>query len=410
MPQAGAANIQNGVTIDLQGLNQFSVSKDKTSATIGPGLRWGQVYSNLETYGLAAPGGRSGQVGVGGYLLGGGSSYFIGHGFGCDNVAAYEIVLASGAILNVTASAHTDLFRALKGGSSNFGIVTSFTVRTFHLGGIWGGNVYFQAEPTLDQQLKAFNEFTGNDDYDINAALQMSISFSPSVGTVFVDQPFYALPQTNPPALQPFTNIQPQLSNATALNTLAPFAIADGALSPDGSRQMTWALSIDNDLQTLHALYDAFNKSIASIAHVTGISWSITLEPIPKTFLQASASQGGNVLGLPTSPQGNALILCDSSFTWTNENDTSVVRRAGLRLLDDIVKDAEQLGTYNRWIDVNHADFTQDPISSFGRANQEFLQAVGRKYDPAQIFQRKVPGGFKVFPPPRTQIKTSKVE
>ena len=253
MPQAGAANIQNGVTIDLSGLNQFSVSNDNTSATIGPGLRWGQVYSKLEIYGLAAPGGRSGQVGVGGYLLGGmryiiihraqadhpstgGSNYFIGHGFGCDNVAAYEIVLASGAILNVTASAHRDLFRALKGGSSNFGIITSFTIRTFHLGGIWGGNIYYQAEPTLDQQLKAFNDFAGDDDYDVNAALQMSISFSPSVGRIFVNQPFYALPQTNPPALQPFTKIQPQLSNTAALNTLGPFAIADGGLSPDGSR------------------------------------------------------------------------------------------------------------------------------------------------------------------------------
>ena len=166
----------------------------------------------------------------------GGSSYFIGHGFGCDNVDAYQIVLANGTILDVTASAHSDLFRALKGGSSNFGIVTSFQIRTFPLQGIWGGNIYFHAEPTLDQQLKAFNGFAGNDDYDINAAVQMSISFSPSVGSIFVDQPFYALPQVNPPALHPFTSIQPQLGNETALNTLAPFAIADAAASPDGSR------------------------------------------------------------------------------------------------------------------------------------------------------------------------------
>ena len=151
-------------------------------------------------------------------------------------MVAYEVVLASGAVLNVTASAHGDLFRALKGGSSNFGIVTSFSVRTFQLGGIWGGNMYYQAGATLDQQLQAFNDFAGNDDYDINAAVQMSISFSPSAGIVFVNQPFYSLPQVNPPALYPFTNIQPQLSNETALSTLAPFAIADGSLSPHGSK------------------------------------------------------------------------------------------------------------------------------------------------------------------------------
>ena len=161
---------------------------------------------------------------------------------------------------------------------------------------------------------------------------------------------------------------------------------------------MTWALCIENDLQTLQALYIAFNASIASIAHVSGISWSITLEPLPKVFLQASARQGGNMLGLPTNARGNALVLCDSSFTWIHDNDTTTVRSAGLKLLDDIVGKAKSLGTYNPWVDVNHADVSQDPISSFGSANKAFLQAVSREYDPAQVFQKADPGGFKVFP------------
>ena len=166
----------------------------------------------------------------------GGSSYFVGHGLGCDNVAAYEVVLSSGAVVNVTASSQSDLFKSLKGGSSNFGIVTSFQMHAFQLGAIWGGNIYYPAEPTVDKQLSAFVNFTGNPSYDINAAVQMSISFSPSVGNVFVNQPFYALPQVNPPALRPFTDIQPQLANQAALSTLPPFAITDGAASPDGSR------------------------------------------------------------------------------------------------------------------------------------------------------------------------------
>ena len=161
---------------------------------------------------------------------------------------------------------------------------------------------------------------------------------------------------------------------------------------------MTWALCIENDLQMLQALYKAFNSSIASIANVSGISWSVTLEPIPKVFLQASASLGGNVLGLPASPRGNALVLCDSSFTWTYDNDTTTVRSAGLKLLDDIVDSAKTFGTYNPWVDVNHADVSQNPIASFGSVNKAFLQAVSRAYDPTQVFQKAVPGGFKLFP------------
>ena len=160
---------------------------------------------------------------------------------------------------------------------------------------------------------------------------------------------------------------------------------------------MTWSISIANDLPTLYALYSAYNASVASIANVAGISWSVTLEPLPKAFLQASARLGGNMLGLTTNPKGNSLILVDSSFTWTDDRDTATVRRAGLKLLDDIVKSAKRLGSHNDWIDVNHADYTQDPFSSYGRENQQFLQRTSKKYDESQMFQKQVPGGFKVF-------------
>jgi FAD/FMN-containing dehydrogenase len=71
MAFAGAANIQDGITIDLGDLNQFSYSSNTGLATFGPGLRWGDVYTKLAAYGRGAAGGRSADVGVGGYLLGG---------------------------------------------------------------------------------------------------------------------------------------------------------------------------------------------------------------------------------------------------------------------------------------------------------------------------------------------------
>jgi hypothetical protein len=36
-----------------------------------PGSRWQAVYEYLEGHGVAVPGGRTGPVGVGGFLLGG---------------------------------------------------------------------------------------------------------------------------------------------------------------------------------------------------------------------------------------------------------------------------------------------------------------------------------------------------
>lgn len=162
------------------------------------------------------------------------------------------------------------------------------------------------------------------------------------------------------------------------------------------NRQMTWSLSFENDLKTLQAVFAAFNASTASIFSVTGIAWSITLEPLPNVFLSSSAKLGGNSLGLSNGTQGNGLILCDSSFTWTNRNDTEIVRHAGLKLLKKIGDATRRLGTNNDWVDLNHSDVVQDPLSSYGAAHKALLRSVCQRYDPGQVFQRQLPGGFKL--------------
>jgi hypothetical protein len=162
-------------------------------------------------------------------------------------------------------------------------------------------------------------------------------------------------------------------------------------------RQMTWSLSFGNDLKTLQAVFAAFNRSTERISSVAGVSWSITLEPLPRAFLSSSAKLGGNSLGLSDRYRGEGLVLCDSSFTWTKENDTEIVKSAGLRLLDDISKVTHRLGTDNDWVDLNHADIEQDPIRSYGFANEAFLRDVSSRYDRGQVFQRQLPGGFKIY-------------
>ncbi len=77
-PFAGGNSIENGVTIDLRNLNQVTIAADKQSVAIGPGNKWGQVYSKLDAAGLRVVGGRDKNVGVGGLMVGGGVSYFSG--------------------------------------------------------------------------------------------------------------------------------------------------------------------------------------------------------------------------------------------------------------------------------------------------------------------------------------------
>jgi FAD/FMN-containing dehydrogenase len=68
---AGHANIEGGVTINLGALTTISVNAAGTQVSIGAGLRWGDVYKRLDKLGLAVPGGRVADVGVGGLNTGG---------------------------------------------------------------------------------------------------------------------------------------------------------------------------------------------------------------------------------------------------------------------------------------------------------------------------------------------------
>jgi len=127
----GTNNIANGVTIDLGMMNSSSYLPALKIASVQPGAAWKDVYYNLLHNGnVTVTGGRDGGVGVGGFLLGGGNSYYTGrNGLGCDTVVNFEVVLANGSIIEANANENPKLWRALKGGSLNFGIVTRFDLQ-----------------------------------------------------------------------------------------------------------------------------------------------------------------------------------------------------------------------------------------------------------------------------------------
>ncbi|RDW70583.1 FAD-binding oxidoreductase [Aspergillus mulundensis] len=115
---SGANSNDGGVVISLAEFNQVRLSDDQSTADIGVGLRWLDVYKALEPHGLAVAGGRVPHVGVPGLILGGGISFQNSqYGIGAMGVVNYEVVLADSSILNANANENQDLFWALKGGA-----------------------------------------------------------------------------------------------------------------------------------------------------------------------------------------------------------------------------------------------------------------------------------------------------
>lgn len=127
-------------------------------------------------------GGRERDVAVAGFLLGGGTSlYTCRVGFGCDQVVNFEVVLADGRIVQANPDQHADLFKVLKGGGSNFGIVTRFDMHAFPMSpnGIWDAVVTYPAEAE-DEFLAAHFDFTKNLNHETDAHLLPFVCAIPS--------------------------------------------------------------------------------------------------------------------------------------------------------------------------------------------------------------------------------------
>jgi FAD/FMN-containing dehydrogenase len=130
---AGWSSVTGGLIMDVSGLDSFSAGDGIARA--GAGLTMIDLYSRLAARGLAVPGGSCPTVGLAGLALGGGVGVLSRrYGLTSDNLAAVQLVAASGDVLTCDSRRHPDLFWACRGGGGgNFGVATSFTLRTHHL-------------------------------------------------------------------------------------------------------------------------------------------------------------------------------------------------------------------------------------------------------------------------------------
>lgn len=162
-------------------MKDLAVDLDSETVRFGPGGNWADVYAALAPYDRIVAGGREGQVGVAGLILGGGKSLLTPRrGFACDNVLEFEVVLADGRIVKASKDEHTDLFRALKGGgANNFGIVTGFRMAMVQSEKIWGG-ITIYSKDHLSTALQATYEFTANAAAHPDENLIVLISHNPS--------------------------------------------------------------------------------------------------------------------------------------------------------------------------------------------------------------------------------------
>ncbi|KAF2238005.1 FAD binding domain protein [Viridothelium virens] len=395
-----SANEPNGVTIDLRKLNSIHVTDDQNQVIVGAGASWGQVYRKLDPLGLAIPGGRHSQVGVGGLTLGGGLSHFSGHvGLACDNVDEYEVVLATGAIVRIKkeGSTHSDLYLALRGSGNNFGVVTEFTFRAFRQGHLWGGTLIHGPE-TNEQHLNTFFNFASNPEPDPCASLIHGFGMSAERGSGFVNGIVYTKPTHEPVVIQPFLNLNPVYMNSLRELSLTELTQQQDAFNENGLCQVAISTTYYLSETLLTRTYELWLASQESVKNLAGLVWSMTLQTI---FPAIVAKSGFLQDAIPAyTAERGSIIVAQLTGTWKDAKDSPAAEKAALKLISDIEDAVEDEKMQTGYLYLNYAHPGQDVFGDDSINNgqrKEFLQGVSKKYDGDGVFQRCVIGGLKLF-------------
>lgn len=176
------AAVTGGLLLTTRRLAQLAIDPGTRIATIGAGVRWDAVISAAAAHGLAPVAGSSGNVGVVGYLLGGGLGPLArSHGFSSDHVTGFTVVTGAGDLVEADARHHPELFWALRGGRYGLGVVVAVRLRLIPLAHLHAGSLWFDA-PHIDIVLRRW--ITWSHEADAQVTTSVAILRLPRIDAV----------------------------------------------------------------------------------------------------------------------------------------------------------------------------------------------------------------------------------
>ena len=131
----GLSVADDALLIDLGPMKGVRVDPEARTARVQAGVLLGELDTETQAFGLAAPSGIVTHTGVAGLTLGGGIGWIQRkHGLSIDHLRSVDLVTADGELVKASAEENEDLFWGIRGGGGNFGIVTEFEFDLVPLG------------------------------------------------------------------------------------------------------------------------------------------------------------------------------------------------------------------------------------------------------------------------------------
>ncbi|KAJ4497062.1 hypothetical protein C8R41DRAFT_824588 [Lentinula lateritia] len=402
MAWSGASNIgSEGFTIDMQQVKGVpTLSADKSVVSFGAGSRWRDVYTVLQLQNLTTVGGRVGDVGVGGFLLGGGIGFLSAeHGFGSDNIQNYEVVLVNGSIINANRKQHSNLYWGLKLGSTNFGVVTRFDMFTFSQGPVWGGSQFFAIKDAsnLLERLVTFTEKLAEDP---KGFFGLSLAWNPEAKDYIIwTLQTYLKPEAYPALWSGFESFTP-LVDMMGIKNLTDITEEFQEADPGKHGRSRWlTMTYKANAQFHLDLYARGVELFEPYHGHAGVHWAVSVQPVPARLASASIENGGNPTCLKES-EGNLWVMLITT-DWLDPSDDHIMNTSAEALLKWAEDEAKRRGLFSPFIYMNYASGSEPVMvrSTDDQTLKKMIQ-VKKMYDPQGDLDKLWHGGFKL---PRTE-------
>lgn len=146
-----------------------------------------------------------------------------------------KVVLPNSTVVTATETSHPDIYFALRGGGTNFGIVTHFTLETFPQGLMMGGSKSYSNDKN-DALLAAMHKFT-MDTEQLDAATYSAFVYY-QLYDIFmaVVQLVTAQPELDPPIFDDFKAIEAMGGGNLRIDSMSNLTLEIQETSPYGSR------------------------------------------------------------------------------------------------------------------------------------------------------------------------------
>jgi FAD/FMN-containing dehydrogenase len=366
---AGHSVCEGGIMIDLSRMKSVRVDPTKWTARAAGGAKWGDFDHETQTFGLATTGGTNSDTGIAGLTLGGGLGWLAGkYGLACDNFLSADVVTADGRFLTASTEENQDLFWGLRGGSGNFGVVTSFEYQLHQVGPVLAGMVVHPFEKAKEV-LRFYSEFSSNIPDELNTV--GALLTSPEGSKVVAIAVCYNGPMDKgKEVLRPLREFGPPLADQIAPMPYVAIQTALDGTFPRG-RQYYWRASLIK-----HIGNDAIDTIIDYFAAV----------PSPYTLLGfQQLGNAANRVGPDETAFSHREALYDFLMLSGWEDPLEAERNIRwTREVNDAMQSSLHGGFY-----VNGLGEDAGPMvrNAYLPKTYERLVALKNKYDPANLFR-----------------------